>query len=95
MGNSVLDYNVFGRRAGKYASEYAKEVKLGKLSLAHLDAYEKELKDAGVKTELVTPVLLPSYAPEDVRKRQLLRAENELPGTSVLHNRLHDERPGA
>ena len=48
-----------------------------------------------MKTDLVTPVLLPSYAPEDVRKRQLLRADNELPGTSVLHNRLHDERPGA
>ena len=24
MGNSVLDYNVFGRRAGQFASEYAK-----------------------------------------------------------------------
>jgi len=92
MGNSVLDYNVFGRRAGRYAGEYAKKVKLGKLSLAHLDAYEKELKDAGVKTDLVTPVLLPSYAPEDVKKRQLLRGDNTLPGSAVLQNRLHDER---
>ena len=30
MGNSVLDYNVFGRRAGQFAAEYAKKVKLGK-----------------------------------------------------------------
>ena len=95
MGNSVLDYNVFGRRAGRYAGEYAKTVKLGKLSLAHLDAYEKELADAGVKTDLVTPVLLPSYAPKDVKKRQLLRGGNTLPGSSVLQNRLFDERPDA
>ncbi|HEU0187933.1 MAG TPA: FAD-binding protein, partial [Gallionellaceae bacterium] len=95
MGNSVLDYNVFGRRAGRYAGEYARTVKLGKLSLAHLDAYEKELAEAGVQTSLVTPTLLPSYAPEDVKKRQLLRGANTLPGTSVLQNRLNDERIGA
>ena len=29
MGNSVLDYNVFGRRAGQFASEYAKSVNPG------------------------------------------------------------------
>lgn len=71
MGNSVLDYNVFGIRAGKYASEYAKKVKLGKLSLEHVNAYEAELKKAKIKTDLIAPVLLPSYTPEDVRKRQL------------------------
>jgi len=65
------------------------------LSLAHLDAYEKELADAGVKTDLVTPVLLPSYAPKDVKKRQLLRGGNTLPGSSVLQNRLFDERSDA
>lgn len=71
MGNSVLDYNVFGRRAGLYAAEYAKRVKLGKLSLEHVNAYEQELKKAKIKTDLITPVLLPSYTPDDVRKRQL------------------------
>jgi len=71
MGNSVLDYNVFGRRAGKYAAEYAKHASLGKLSLAHITAYENELKKARIRTSRIAPVLLPSYTPEDVRKRQL------------------------
>ena len=71
MGNSVLDYNVFGRRAGIFAAEYAKKVKLGKLSLEHINTYESELKKAKIKTDRIAPVLLPSYTPEDVRKRQL------------------------
>jgi len=71
MGNSVLDYNVFGRRAGKYAAEYVKHVNLGKLTLEHVTAYENELKKAGIKTDRIAPVLLPSYTPEEVRKRQL------------------------
>jgi succinate dehydrogenase/fumarate reductase flavoprotein subunit len=71
MGNSVLDYNVFGRRAGKYAAEYIKHVTLGKLTLQHITVYENELKKARIKTDRMAPVLLPSYTPEDVRKRQL------------------------
>jgi len=71
MGNSVLDYNVFGRRAGKYSAEYVKTVELGPLSLEHVVNYENELKNAKIKTDLITPVLLPSYTPEVVRKRQL------------------------
>ncbi len=71
MGNSVLDYNVFGRRAGIHAAGYAKSVVLGRLSLDHVDSYEEELKKEKVKTDRIAPVLLPSYTPEDVRKRQL------------------------
>ena len=71
MGNSVLDYNVFGRRAGKFATEYSKSVKFGSLTLQHIAGYENELKKAKIKTDLITPVLLPSYTPENVRKRQL------------------------
>jgi succinate dehydrogenase/fumarate reductase flavoprotein subunit len=71
MGNSVLDYNVFGRRAGHYAAQYVKSVKLGKLSLKHISEYEQALKTARIKTDRIAPVLLPSYTPEDVRKRQL------------------------
>ncbi|MFB0566711.1 MAG: FAD-binding protein [Candidatus Aminicenantaceae bacterium] len=71
MGNSVLDYNVFGRRAGKHAAEYAKSVKLSKLTLEHIQNYEDELKKAKIKTDRIAPVLLPSYTPEDVKKRQL------------------------
>ena len=71
MGNSVLDYNVFGRRAGKYAAADIKHVSLGKLTLEHITAYENEIKKARIKTDRMAPVLLPSYTPEDVRKRQL------------------------
>jgi succinate dehydrogenase/fumarate reductase flavoprotein subunit len=71
MGNSVLDYNVYGRRSGKYASEYIKKAKLGKLTLEHINKYEKELRVARIKTDRVAPVLLPDYTPEAVRKRQL------------------------
>jgi aspartate oxidase len=71
MGNSVLDYNVFGRRAGKAAAQDIESIKLGRLSLQHVKNFENELKSAGIKTERLAPVLLPSYTPEAVRKRQL------------------------
>jgi succinate dehydrogenase/fumarate reductase flavoprotein subunit len=71
MGNSVLDYNVFGRRAGTCAAEYAQKAVIGKLSLEHINVYEAEMKKAGLKTDRVAPVLLPSYTPQDVRRRQL------------------------
>ena len=71
MGNSVLDYNVFGRRAGKYAADYAKHVNVGKLSLEHIINYENELKKARIKTDRMAPVLLPLYTPDEVKKRQL------------------------
>jgi len=94
MGNSVLDYNVFGRRAGDYAGKYAKSIKeQAALTLAHLDAYERELADAGIQSDLVTPILLPSYAPEDVKKRQWMKGAT-LPGASVVRNRVHAEAVG-
>ncbi len=71
MGNSVLDYNVFGRRAGINAAQYVKNVELARLSLEHIDAYEKALKESEIETDRVAPILLPSYTPEDVKKRQL------------------------
>jgi len=71
MGNSVLDYNVFGRRAGKFAAQYIKSVKIGKMSLDHIKNYEKMLKDEGIKTDRIAPVLLPSYTPEAVVNRQI------------------------
>ncbi|MDP2793017.1 MAG: FAD-binding protein [Sulfurisoma sp.] len=92
MGNSVLDYNVFGQRAGRYAGEYVKNVKLAKLTLDHLASFEQEMIEAGVQSDLVTPILLPSYAPEDVKKRRLVGGGTDgLPGTSVLKNRIYAE----
>ena len=61
MGNSLLDIIVFGRNAGKNASEKAKSVQTGALTLAHVNAFEKERKAAGVTEETVSPKLLPDY----------------------------------
>ena len=66
MGNSLLDIIVFGRNAGKHASEKCKTVKVGKLTLSHVDKFEKELKDAGVDTGIVSPRLLPDYTRKDM-----------------------------
>ena len=61
MGNSLLDIIVFGRNAGKNASEKAKSVQIGALTLEHVDAFENERKAAGVTEEAVSPKLLPDY----------------------------------
>ena len=61
MGNSLLDIIVFGRIAGIKAAEKAKTVELGKLSLAHVDAFAKEMEAAGIASEVPSPKLLPVY----------------------------------
>ena len=61
MGNSLLDVVVFGRNAGKSAAARAKDVTVGKLTLEHIEMYDKELKEAEVKTDMVSPKLLPKY----------------------------------
>lgn len=62
MGNSLLDVIVFGRNAGQNASEKAKSVEVGNLTLAHIEAFDKERAAAGIETEVVSPKLLPVYA---------------------------------
>ncbi len=62
MGNSLLDIIVFGRNAGKAAAKKAKTVELGEMNLNHIDSYAKELEEAGVATNEVSPLLLPKYA---------------------------------
>ena len=61
MGNSLLDIIVFGRNAGKYASEKAKTVTNGKLTLAHVADFEQLRENAGIAGETVSPKLLPDY----------------------------------
>jgi succinate dehydrogenase / fumarate reductase flavoprotein subunit len=62
MGNSTLDIFVFGRRAGKAAAERAKEVKLGRLSLAHVRQWQTGLEQAGIADlRPLSPSLLPDY----------------------------------
>lgn len=62
MGNSLLDIIVFGRDAGKAAAAKAKQVTLGTMNLDHVAQYAEELKDAGLDTGDVSPLLLPHYA---------------------------------
>ena len=62
MGNSLLDVIVFGRNAGKKAAAKCKDVELGEMNLDHVKAYDEELKEAGVETNEVSPMLLPHYA---------------------------------
>ena len=61
MGNSLLDVIVFGRNAGKSASEKSKSVECGKLTLEHIEKFEHELSDAGIETDVHSPKLLPTY----------------------------------
>ena len=71
MGNSLLDIIVFGRNAGKSASEKAKSVVPGTLTLAHIEKFAAECANAGVEEEIVSPKLLPTYThgnPEFVKE---------------------------
>ena len=61
MGNSLLDIIVFGRSAGKNAAAKSKETKVGKLTLSHVEKFEREIAEAGIETDLVSPKLLPNY----------------------------------
>ena len=61
MGNSLLDIIVFGRNAGKNASKKSKNVKLGNLTLEHINEFEKQIKDSGIESDTVSPKLLPTY----------------------------------
>ena len=61
MGNSLLDIIVFGRSAGIHAAAKAKDTTIGELTLDHIDAFEAELEAVGIKTDAVSPKLLPDY----------------------------------
>ena len=62
MGNSLLDIIVFGRNAGINAAAAAKNTTVSeKLSLDHVENFKKEMADAGIETDAVSPRLLPRY----------------------------------
>ena len=72
MGNSLLDINVFGRRAGACAGKYAaNEAQDGALQLDHVRKFHKELEEAEVSKERMSPMLLPDYTLPHVKDRQL------------------------
>ena len=63
MGNSLLDVIVFGRNAGIYAAAKAKETASPeKLTLAHIEKFNKELEAAGAASDVASPMLLPHYS---------------------------------
>ena len=61
MGNSLLEVTVYGRRAGLAAGQQAQKVTPGKLSLRHVDTWEKQLAEAGIETDIESPLVLPDY----------------------------------
>ncbi|MBI4881347.1 MAG: FAD-binding protein [Planctomycetes bacterium] len=72
MGNSLLDIIVYGRIAGATAAQYLKtKAKDGRLNLEHVRKYNKELEEAGVGQDRVSPMLIPDYTDPKVRERQL------------------------
>lgn len=71
MGNSLLDYNVFGRRAGIAAAGHAKKATPGAPTLAHVGRYVEQLKSAGVPADRKAPLLLPEYRGERALSRMV------------------------
>ncbi len=65
IGNSTLDLFVFGRRAGRAAARWAKEVAPGKLTLDHVVRWQRDMKEAGLEKMPVSPMLLPNYAHQE------------------------------
>lgn len=62
MGNSLLDVVVFGRVAGIEAAKICKTTELAKeITLDFVKDFEKEREKAGIKTDLVSPKVLPTY----------------------------------
>lgn len=71
MGNSLLDINVFGRRAGISAAKHVKKARVGKLTLSHVIKWENALKEAGIVTDRKAPMILPDYREERVLSRAI------------------------
>lgn len=67
MGNSLLDVIVFGRNAGRNASERSRSVTVGQLTAAHIARFERERTAAGIDTATVSPKLLPVYTHGNTR----------------------------
>ena len=72
MGNSLLDVSVNGRIAGKSAAEFAQANDLPlKLTLEHVWEYDKQLAAEGIKTDRISPMLLPDYTNDRLKDKRL------------------------
>lgn len=70
MGNSLLEINVFGRRAGiTAAKEFKKKTAKGKLTLNHIKKTVTALDALNIKDKQYAPILLPEYREEAVQNR--------------------------
>ena len=59
---AMFTFALYVRNAGINAAAVAKNTTASdKLSLAHVDAFKKEMADAGIQTDKVSPKLLPNY----------------------------------
>jgi succinate dehydrogenase / fumarate reductase flavoprotein subunit/L-aspartate oxidase len=61
MGNSLLEITVFGRRTGRAAAAWAQRATAGSPILAHVEAWQRGLEEAGIEPEVTSPILLPDY----------------------------------
>ncbi|MDJ0806911.1 MAG: FAD-binding protein [Gammaproteobacteria bacterium] len=73
MGNSLLDYNVFGRRAGRAA---AQDILAGvapgpAVTLEHAYRHAEACRQAGITGELRSPLLLPDYRGKEALSRRI------------------------
>jgi succinate dehydrogenase / fumarate reductase flavoprotein subunit len=71
MGNSILDYSVYGRRAGIYATRFVKTVRPGTLTLKHVTQYRLMLQKAQITSNMKSPRLLPEYRGDKVLSHSL------------------------
>ncbi len=71
MGNSLLDILVFGRRAGLAASRAIAAGALpGAPNMGHIKSYGNALADAGLDRGVLSPMILPNYATDDIRNKR-------------------------
>ena len=74
MGNSLLDFNVFGRRAGRAAAKeiLARARPSGRpVSLDHAYRHADERRRAGLEDGRRSPLLLPDYRGKQALSRRL------------------------
>lgn len=62
MGNALLEIISFGRRAGKLAAENIHGRGHKKHSIDHLNAFRREILNAGLNTDYKSPMLFPDYS---------------------------------
>ena len=78
MGNSLLEINVFGRRAGITAAKEYKKAKIGKISLEHVTKNVTILDELKLTKKRYAPMLLPEYRSDVVRDRLVQLYETTL-----------------